>query len=381
LFNLQYKLRLFAKMPWGRIIAVGLSFSSDVSAVTKPKTAEMDFVTDPSAFRPSVVLPVIDQERELKIPKTKLKTRAVNSKTDTRIEPIQVNIPLDPKGREGVCRELATPGNYERLKSYVEGQINVMPAAAKTEKTVSVSIDARHLAAFDSSRLGQAGLRIHHRVVVDNKRLGRRGSGDSAPITELLRQMKPILKSSEREALEFKVRSGRNLLVDRDLLPRFARQMVGKYLVFRGPNCFHAALAFHSNDLTASPLLNVRREEGYHAAMVNYDELWRVLQSQFYPVDPARSPLKYGDLLVFFDFDSNKALDFRWIRHAAVYLFNDYTFSKGSKSPNTPYTVKTIGEEWHTWRQYSKNLGVKVFRRGSKNATKYPPESLSDWLY
>ena len=175
--------------------------------------------------------------------------------------------------------------------------------------------------------------------------------------------------------------------VDTLLLPEFARKMVKKFTIYRGPNCFHAALAFQSPQLTSSSLINVKKESGYHRAMINYDELWRVLSENFYEVNPDKLPLKYGDMLVFFDVpeeqadDLDKPVDFRWIRHTATYLFGGYTFSKGSKSPNTPYTVRTIGEEWKTWKRYTENLGVKVFRRSQKTVKLAPPMDLTDWIY
>jgi hypothetical protein len=121
--------------------------------------------------------------------------------------------------------------------------------------------------------------------------------------------------------------------------------------------------------------------------MINYDELWRVLSENFYEVNPDKLPLKYGDMLVFFDVpeddadDLEKPVDFRWIRHTATYLFGGFTFSKGSKSPNTPYTVRTLAEEWKTWKRYTDNLGVKVFRRSQKSVKAAPPRDLTDWIY
>ena len=45
---------------------------------------------------------------------------------------------------------------------------------------------------------------------------------------------------------------------------------------------------------------------------------------------------------------------YTWIKHTATYLYSDYTFSKGSKSANTAYTIKTLDEEW------ARKLGVDV---------------------
>ena len=37
--------------------------------------------------------------------------------------------------------------------------------------------------------------------------------------------------------------------------------MVKNFLAYKGPNCFHAALAFHGENLTQSQFVNVKREE------------------------------------------------------------------------------------------------------------------------
>jgi len=139
--------------------------------------------------------------------------------------------------------------------------------------------------------------------------------------------------------------------------------------------------------LTSSSQINVKREVGYHRAMINYDELWRELNQDFYEIEPEKHQLKFGDMLVLFDVPTSYARqpegppDFHWIRHTATYLFEGYTFSKGSKSPNTPYGVRTLEEEWNTWKHFSKNLGVKVYRRSLKAINPHPPADQSDWIY
>ena len=114
--------------------------------------------------------------------------------------------------------------------------------------------------------------------------------------------------------------------------------------------------------------------------MINYDELWRAVNYNFYEIDPKTTPLKYGDLIMFFDVeDMNRSPYFKWIRHAATYLFGNYTFSKGSKSPNSAYSVKTLEDEWTTWKRLTKNLQAKVFRRSRKSVNTRPPTDLQGW--
>ena len=96
-----------------------------------------------------------------------------------------------------------------------------------------------------------------------------------------------------------------------------------------------------------------------------------------------QSDLRYGDILVFLEKPSNDDSHFKydWIKHTAIYLFNNYTFSKGSKSPNTPYTIKTMEEEWRVWNGQVDNLVTKVFRKPFKRVKKKPAMNLVDWVY
>ena len=121
----------------------------------------------------------------------------------------------------------------------------------------------------------------------------------------------------------------------------------------------------------------------HHSTMINSEELHRTLRRQFYEV-PDGSSLKYGDILVFYDRPSRwqrAPAQARWIRHAAVYLFDKYLFSKGSKSANSIYSVKTLATEWRFWEQKSTDMAIKVFRRTHKNVRNQPPRSLKDWIY
>ena len=200
----------------------------------------------------------------------------------------------------------------------------------------------------------------------------------------MLRELKYFFPASDLKKIKKKITKSPSLIVDRDLLPEFAAKMVKRYTIFRGPNCFHAVLAFQDPAFPKSVFMNVKKEPGYHRAMINHDELWRVLKENFYEVYPHTSKLNFGDIIVFFKIpeDDNEIFpSYRWLKHTAVYLFNNYTFSKGSKSSNSPYTVKTLKEEWRVWKKILQNPAIKVFRRASHNLNKKFTANLKDWLY
>jgi hypothetical protein len=200
----------------------------------------------------------------------------------------------------------------------------------------------------------------------------------------LLNQVAPFFNDAHLNSLRRKIASNQQLSMDKDLLPAFARQNITTFSNFRGPNCFHAALSFQGAQLASNRNINVRAEPGYHDNMINYDELWRILRLSFYEVNPSQTSLQYGDMIVFFETKQNpkeKVSAYKDLRHAATYLFDGYVFSKGSKSANSPYLVRTLAEEWETWTKYTEKLGVKVFRRNLNHVSNAAPVDLADWVY
>ena len=355
------------------------------------------FVFDLADVKKSLQLPVIQKEEMLRIPANHLELRVKNSVQDETVEPLFLKIENDPVQIKRLSSMLAKPGKTaalekqikERLEKYNQATNNnnarnnentVAPNNPTTSKTRDIRVTADLYNLMEPVALGRIFEKIHHKLSLPGDVL----KNDKKLRKSLSKQLKGYLSNSELKKLMRKIRTGDDLNVDEDLLPKFARKMVKKYTIYRGPNCFHSSLAFQSPKLPSSSFVNVKIESGYHRAMINYDELWRILNLNFYEINPNETPLQYGDTIVFFDVPRDGDMqnpDFKWIRHAASYLFGDYTFSKGSKSPNTPYSVKTINEEWQTWQKYSKNLAIKVFRRSSKNVTKKPLKSLTDWLY
>ncbi|MGE0171143.1 MAG: hypothetical protein AB7T49_00075 [Oligoflexales bacterium] len=358
------------------IFSILLGIGMPAYSVTGYRKEATHFLTNPNVLKPSLALDISDSVETVKIPISKIKARLERSSNDPRIEPLQIIVPKDSAQLSNLVKRIANPGKADELE---EAFIKKL----RSRKTSDNNSEAVELGKNELKLINQASYALemgksHHNVKVSTEIL----RDDPKMRKEFFMQMKAHLSSKEIEALRGRIMVEKSLSLDEDLLPPFARKMVKKYTIYRGPNCFHAALAFHSQYLTRSPLVNVKEEEGYHKAMINYDELWRAINDYFYEVDPAVSPLKYGDMLVFFNIpdDGSPWISYKWIRHTATYLFNNLTFSKGSKSPNTPYTVKTLEEEWKTWDDFTQKLGVKVFRR-HMNKIKSPPPPLTDWIY
>jgi hypothetical protein len=296
---------------------------------------------------------------------------------DKRIEAVHLNLFKDQVKLKDLSIDLSRKGRSPRLLSYFKKLMKDSPVEDK-ENHIRVALDRESLKYIDIKKLAALYERGHKDVTIQTSNLRT----SRVRRSELFSQVAPFLRDDELKRLQMKVKNKLPLDLHADLLSGFAKRMTGKYTIFRGPNCFHAALAFHTRDMSESPFLNVKVEKGYHRAMINYDELWKAINHHFYEIDPRNTELKYGDLLVFMDVpDDSRSPYFKWIRHAATYLVGQYTFSKGSKSPNTPYSIKTLQEEWRTWQGFTDNLRVKVFRRNQNHVNKRPPRDLTDWIY
>lgn len=354
-----------------------------------------EFATKPSELRASVSVPVSDRLIWTEMPQGKIRARVRRAPQDPRVEPVLLHVdPSDAKDLRRLASKLAEPSRQEtliqRLQQYAGDPRHLGPTSegrrgANGILRRPIVVDQDLLGMIDTSMLAGLYARSHHEVTLHpHPSMARPGDEwAKGPLGQLWGQLEGFLSQDSLDGLLQTLRSGKTLSLDRDLLPDFARKMVRRYLVYRGPNCFHAALAFHGADLTKSALINVREEDGYHRSMINFDELWRALQTNFYEVRPEASELKYGDILAFFEIPApGEPVTFRLIRHAAVYLFGGYTFSKGSKSPNTTYTVNTLDEEWNAWSRRVGRLGVKVFRPTHRTfLSRIPPRTLGEWFY
>jgi hypothetical protein len=362
----------------GRVLALAfLLIAESALAVIDYEPTTIPFSRELSDLKASLTLSVRDDVETITIPLRKLRLRLNNPKKDPTIEPIALTIPRSESGIASTAERLATQKKKDELAKRLLEKIKKAGPTAKD--TVRVEFDGNDTPLLNLKALAKELAKENHVVRLRARDL----FADSGGWQELQEQLAFVLSKDQVTKVQKKARSGSDLSLEDDLLPPFARRMAGKFIVYRGPNCFHASLSFFDQQLPKSPEVNIKEEEGYHRSMINYDELWRVISNQFYEIDPRRATLKYGDLLVYFQVPEapSKSINFKWIRHTSVYLFGPYVYSKGSKSPNTPYTVKTLGEEWKAWQDMvPKALGIRVYRRGS-DANAMLPQGRDDWIY
>jgi hypothetical protein len=392
-------------MDW---LKINIALVTLLGSVAASPALARQFTVDVAGLKPSIVLPLDIDTIEVAPPFEQIEKRVSASQTDSRVEPLFIHVPLDDDERAALALRIARPKKYRALTAMLDREVDQVQ---KRESARALNNNnnpnnseisnqnedrtrfARILVRPSLLRLlspeAMAGRlkRRHQRVVIDSAGLMKSAGLRS----ELLTQLAPFSSTSDLRKIAEKLRTGASLDVDSEILPSGPRRAVRNFEFFRGPNCFMTALAFQYPRMVRSQLVNIREEDDHHQVMINNDELWRVLQSSFYEVDPSRSSLKFGDMLVFFQLPQgggvprDSAISYRWLKHASTYLFNGLVYSKGSKSPNSPYVVGYLQDEWKSWQKHVTNgggtLGVKVFRKPLKSATTRPPKSLDDWMY
>lgn len=374
---MEYAVR-FPRLKMGLVLTLALcAGDSNLWAVTDYEPTNIPFTRELSDLKASLTPVVQDDLKKITIPLRKLRLRLNNPKKDPTIEAIALNVPRSESGLEAFVHKLAAPGKKDQLSASLLKKIK--KAGPSNKDTARVEFSADDTPLLNLKALARELAKEDHLVSVNSRDL----LADDKAWEELKDQLSFILSKDQIAKIQKKAKSGANLSVEDDLLPPFSKRMAGKFIVYRGPNCFHASLSFFDQQLPKHPDVNIKEEEGYHRSMINYDELWRVISNQFYEIDPRQTPMKYGDLMVYFQVPEtpSKNINFKWIRHTSVYLFGPYVYSKGSKSPNTPYTVKTLGEEWKVWQDMvPKALGLRIYRRGSELENRLP-QGRDDWIY
>lgn len=337
------------------------------------------YYQNPDKFVRGLDVPVSDQMVPILMPTemfdARLKSVGKTSPKYTYVEPITLFVPKDQDKRFHFLTQIANHGSAAEL--FMEVMQHAKESKeSEDQKTLIYTFTPESVHLLDVSKYMEMNKKNHHQLSLDARKF------PVAAMQELVAQVRPFLSRNRLNKLKTSVAAGDRISVDTLLLPDFASKVIRQHTAYRGPNCFHAALAFQDSSFVKSPLVNVKEEPGYHPSMINFDELWRVLKVSFYEINPERSPLKYGDMIVFFDVPEKneyQSVNFHTIRHASTYLFDGYVFSKGSKSANTPYVIRTVAEEWGTWKAFAKNLGVKVYRRNTAKLRDKSVQDLSEW--
>lgn len=385
--------------------------SSSLALAVEYQVGGNPLLYSPEALRSSLQVPLQIRPLYLSVPRTHLRDRTELHTSDPRIEPVYVFLPkpLNKSIHEFAQNYARSPKYFAALKNYLTQRPAGVHQTARSTRSrrsperVAIIINSNALKLIDPEKLAQRTrtktydlriLKSHSRAFFEPSKHpllsslpSRFSPHQQSPSDKLLSQTKNFLDRSTWRRLRQKITRGDSLRVSEDLLPPFAQKMNGHYSLFRGPNCFHTAMAFQDPALISMGHTNLREEKHHHSLMINHDELWHILNWYFYEINPATTELNYGDVVVFLDvpeahLTSSRPPEHRWIVHASAYLFEGYVFSKSSKSPNTPYSIKTLNEEWAAWKKRTNHLAIKVYRRSFENLRrKSPVVSRTSWLY
>ena len=296
---------------------------------------------------------------------------------DVTVEPLQVSVGATDDEVLKLANTLASPDSRFSLAQLLKERFKTAEQIPDSKQRL-VTLDSHALSMINRRALDELYSKTHFELSVQGQQLNQ----NRQEKVLFMRQLRPYLSSRELSQVAEQLRKGKSIPVEKYLLPEFAKQNIRRYSAHRGPNCFHAALSFQSVAMSQARQVNVRRETGYHRDMINYDELWRVIQLEFYEVSLDKTDLQYGDMVLFFDTAGAPGnwVDFKSLRHATTYLFNGFVFSKGSKSANSPYTIRPISDEWAVWTKFTKEIGAKVFRKKSINDKKAPLWTHDEWM-
>ncbi|MCY4443193.1 MAG: hypothetical protein OXC44_00100 [Proteobacteria bacterium] len=340
-------------------------------------------------IQPSMTFPITSQSKKIHIPIHNLIKRAEGFQRDARLEPVYVSLPppYSLSTQEFASSYASGAQNIAHLHHYLitqpAGLFHTKKSSASKKNYLRVILNPEALQMMDLNKFTRKFSSLSHQLS-----LSTTSSSQIKQVSQhLLWQAKPFFHQKHLNKIKHLLNTKQTIHVHKHLLPDFAKKMYNTFVPYRGPNCFHAAVAFQEKRFLTMKRTNLRKEPKHHELMINHDELWHLLNWYFYEINPKNNPLRYGDMLVFFEIpdqlNASPNAEFRWIVHASTYLFNNYVFSKGSKSPNTPYTIKRIEDEWETWTKVTKGkLALKVFRRSFHNLKdKSHITNRTSWLF
>jgi hypothetical protein len=348
-----------------------------IFVLTSQSFAESYWFYGVDSFLKGLELPFHNHIEEVTPSKNLLIDRAKNTFESADNERPSFYMDTDQDSLASLSKQLSKKGKYRQLLDFFYKITN-----HDTDHHVRVVLDSHLLDLIDVDHLIQNYFTFfHYKITIKADSLRK----DEELMKSLITQVTPFMDTSSLKKLTEKIKSSPTLDFDRYLLPTFSRKALNTFSSDKGLNCFHSALAFQDPMIPSNPYLHPLRHKGHNWQMINNDELWRVLKHGFYEVDAEKTPLKYGDILVFFDKPQNvkdsSFVDYRWLKHATVYLFGNFTFSKGSKSANSTYTVNTLSEEFSKWRSLLKNPAIKIFRKSLFRVKRLPYADQHEWLH
>ena len=233
------------------MLIVGLCVAS-----TWHKRHKDQYIKNVDDFRPSVVLPVNEKTENIFISEKKLRKRISLSKKKDSIEPLTMTIRPKTSIFRKIAKRIAKKKNVEKVVELFQSKIISSKVYHRDNSKRVFQFEKQDFKWIDFKMYGKFFGQSHRNLKI----LPDRNEFTQLNLKRLARQLDPYLEKWERKKIQTKFKGFNSISVDNFLLPTFARKMVKKYTIYRGPNCFHSALAFNNINIPRSSSINVKDE-------------------------------------------------------------------------------------------------------------------------
>lgn len=338
------------------------------------------WTTNHKEIKADLKLEIVEKVVQVKPDRKTVITRVKNVLESESIEPMSIRIKSDLSNIKSITEEFARKSKRFLLLKYLKEAPDGQIISPKDKHHKRIIIGPSALKYLRKNSLRSALKQPSHELKIDLDHL----RSDSSVRNKVWSSVSPLLGADRKRILKKTLLSKERFASASAFLPKFAAERLRTFASDRGLNCFHAAVSFSSPNFPKIPSVNPRREPGHHREMINHDELSRIFDYGYYEINPKTTKVKYGDVVAYFDIHPKNRKErphYKTLKHASVFLFNDYVFAKGSKSANSAYRIRKLKDEWADWKKYTNHLAVKIYRKSSPISKRGLPQPRNDWLY
>ena len=220
----------------GLSVVAGLSYSSISFAVVKSsksharqvaKSKNIFYLRDINSLRTNLALEISVRERTIAIPDGNIKIRMENPDKDGRVEPFQLQVSDEDDKILALAGRLAKPGKKLALAHYLRENRLASESIPDTNlKLVTLNADALNF--LNRNELDQMFSKDHYQLSINTKNLGL----DHSTAARLMGQLAPYLSRGQLKNIKDKIKQGKSIEVDSELLPSFAKQVITRHSIF-----------------------------------------------------------------------------------------------------------------------------------------------------
>src|SRR5690606_19079205 len=147
-----------------------------------------------------------------------------------------LNVMIGPEDHQliGLAERIAKVGKEEDLIKYLRAAYKNAEPVKEGSPNKSVNITKEGFVFVNPDAFVDLYAKPHRNLTLDLEKLR-----DTPRMRrKLMKQIQGYFTDDEYKRIQQQVRFGKSASIENLLLPDFARKMVGKYVTYRGPNCF-----------------------------------------------------------------------------------------------------------------------------------------------